>query len=61
MSRTAKALAEHQRQAALRAADDPAKLARAIRVVRAALERGHLTRPELTAALRQPKTDGGAA
>lgn len=51
MSRTAKALAEHQRQAALRAADDPAKVARAIRVIRAAIETDRLTVDELTEAV----------
>lgn len=53
MSRTAKALAEHQRQAALRAAEDPAKLARAVRVIRAAIERQRLTLDELNEAVTQ--------
>jgi hypothetical protein len=46
--RTAAATAEHTRRAAHRAIDDPAKLARAARIVRAALARRKLTLAELT-------------
>lgn len=45
----AKATAEHQRRAAIRAIDDPATLARAARIVRAAIERGRLTAADLAA------------
>ena len=40
--RTAAATATNMRTAALRAVDDPASLAKAARIVRAALERGRL-------------------
>ncbi len=54
MSRTAKALEEHQRQAALRAAADPAKLARALRVIRAAVvELNLMTAAEVSKAVRK--------
>jgi hypothetical protein len=42
------ATAEHMRRAAHRAVDDPAQLARAARIVRAALARRKLTLAELT-------------
>lgn len=45
---TAPARAEHERRAAERAVDDPAKLARAARIVRAALARQRLTLADLT-------------
>jgi hypothetical protein len=45
--RTAAATATVQRHAAERAIDDPAKLARAARIVRLALERQRLTLDEL--------------
>jgi hypothetical protein len=47
-ARTAAATAEHTRRAAHRAVDDPAQLARAARIVRAALARRKLTLAELT-------------
>ncbi len=54
MSRTAKALEEHQRQAALRAAADPAKLARALRVIRAAVvELNLMTVADVSKAVRK--------
>jgi hypothetical protein len=37
----------HMRNAAIRLADDPAVLARAARIVRAGIERGHLTPADL--------------
>jgi hypothetical protein len=43
----AKARAEHERRAAVRALDDPAKLARAARIVRAAIARQVLTEADL--------------
>ena len=43
----AKASAERKRRSALRAADDPDVLAKAARVVRAALETGRLTKSDL--------------
>jgi hypothetical protein len=48
VSRTAAATAEHSRWAAHRAVDDPAKLAKAARVVRAALARNKLNLTDLT-------------
>jgi len=45
--RAAKARAEHQRRSAHRAVDDPVKLARAARIVCAALERQRLTLDDL--------------
>ncbi len=45
--RTAAARAENQRKAAERALDDPVKLGRAIRIVRAGLEHGRVTLDEL--------------
>lgn len=54
MSRTAKALEEHQRQAAIRSASDPAKLARALRVIRAAVvELNLMTAAEVSKAVRK--------
>jgi hypothetical protein len=47
-ARTDAATREHLRRAALRAIDDPAKLAWAARIVRTALERRRLTVAELT-------------
>ncbi len=50
MERTDPAIAArraHQRNAALRAIDDPVKLQRAARIVRAALERNRLTLADL--------------
>jgi hypothetical protein len=44
----AKARDEHLRRAAVRALNDPIALARAARIVRAALERGRLTPEDLT-------------
>lgn len=55
-SRTAKARAIRLTQVAHRAVDDPATLARAARIVRAALARQRLTLDELT-----PLPDDGAA
>lgn len=54
--RTAAATAAIQEHAALRAIDDPAKLAKAARIVRLALARQRLTLDELTA----PSTQDGA-
>lgn len=48
--RTAAATAEHQRRASHRAVDDPTQLARAARIVRAALERERLTLADLVPA-----------
>lgn len=45
--RAAAARTAHERNAALRALDDPPKVARATRIVRAALERRVLTLDEL--------------
>ena len=47
LARTASARALHLRRAAIRALDDPIALDRAARIVRAALERGRLTRADL--------------
>lgn len=46
--RTTAATRANMHKAALRALDDPAKLARAARIVRAALERQRLTIQDLT-------------
>jgi hypothetical protein len=48
---------EHQRRAAVRALDDPAQLARAARIVRAALERGQLVPADLDGPIVQPVPD----
>lgn len=53
-NRTAAARAEHLRIAAVRAVDDPIVLARAARIVRAALERGKLTKADLDGPIVQP-------
>jgi hypothetical protein len=45
--RTAAATKEHLRRSARRAVDDPAQLARAARIVRAALERQRLSLADL--------------
>jgi hypothetical protein len=47
VARTDAATVEHMRRSAHRAVDDPAQLARAARIVRAALERGRLTPDDL--------------
>lgn len=47
-ARTSAATEAHKRNAAHRAVDDPAQLARAARIVRAALARQRLTLDELT-------------
>lgn len=47
MTRTANASEAWKRQAALRCADDPAKLARAVRIVRAGIELGRITIDEV--------------
>lgn len=47
LDRTAKARAAVERNAALRAIDDPRQLARAARIVRAGLERKRLTLAEV--------------
>lgn len=52
---TSAATQEHMRRAAHRAVDDPAELARAARIVRAALARKRITIEELTAS----SADGG--
>lgn len=44
---TARGRAENERRAAIRALDDPVKLARAARIVRAALERKRLAPADL--------------
>jgi hypothetical protein len=60
-NRTAAATEEHMRRAAIRALDDPAQLARAARIVRAALARQRLTLADLTTLPTTPGDDGGAA
>lgn len=57
-ARTVKARQEHQRNAAHRAVDDPAQLARAARIVRAALARKRLSLAELTPLPDRRKTAG---
>lgn len=59
-ARTAPARRAQLRNAALRATDDPAQLARAARIVRAALERGKLTPDDLQGAVVHPDELGGA-
>jgi hypothetical protein len=49
-----RAAAQHMHNAALRLADDPAALARAARIVRAGLLRGHLTKADLNGPIVQP-------
>jgi hypothetical protein len=46
--RTAKATETHMRNAAIRAVDDPVKLAWAARVITTALERGRINLADLT-------------
>jgi hypothetical protein len=53
-ARTDAATAGHMRRAALRAVDDPATLAKAARIVRAALARRVLTPRDLTGEIVQP-------
>ncbi len=48
------ATAAHQRNAALRAIDNPRELARAARIVRAAIERGKLTKADVDGPIVQP-------
>jgi hypothetical protein len=50
----AKATRERKRCAALRASDDPERLAMAARIVRAAIERGHLDKADLDGPIVQP-------
>jgi hypothetical protein len=62
--RTAAATATNMRTAALRAVDDPASLAKAARIVRAALERGRLGPDDLRGDIVKPAdlpTAGSAA
>jgi hypothetical protein len=58
--RTSAATTAHLTNAALRAVDDPATLARAARIVRAALARHALTPDDLTGDIVKP-SDLGAA
>ena len=58
--RTARATEAHIRNTAIRAVDDPAQLAKAARIVRAALQRGRLTSDDLTGDILQP-TAGSAS
>jgi hypothetical protein len=51
---------EHMRRSAHRAVDDPVQLARAARIVRAALERGRLTQQDLDGDIVQPTARGAA-
>ena len=60
MARTEAATNEHKRRSALRAIDDPAQLAKAARIVRAALERGRLTPDDLDGDIVQPTARGAA-
>jgi hypothetical protein len=55
--RTANATEKNKQNAAIRAVDDPAKLARAARIVRTALARGRLTLDDLAS----PSTRDGSA
>jgi hypothetical protein len=48
VARTDRATAERLRRAAHRAIDDPVKLARAARIIRAALDRDRITLADLT-------------
>lgn len=57
--RTAAATAAVQRHAAERALDNPAKLDRAVRVVRLALERGRLHIPDVLPPVEVRSCDGG--
>jgi hypothetical protein len=49
-----KAHEARKRKSALRAADDPAELNRAARIVRAGIERGYLTKADLDGPIVQP-------
>jgi hypothetical protein len=49
---------EHMRRSALRLVDDPAELAKAARIIRAALERGRLTPDDLQGEIVQPTRAG---
>jgi hypothetical protein len=51
---------EHMRRSARRAVEDPAQLAKAARIVRAALERGRLTPDDLQGDIVQPTARGAA-
>lgn len=53
----AKASQVRRRNAALRAADDPDSLARAARIVRAAIHLGHLTLTDLDGPIVPPEAD----
>jgi len=59
--RTAAATTAHLEKAALRAVEDAASLARAARIVRAALARQRLTPADLTGDIVKPTDLGGAA
>ena len=59
--RTAPATTAHPTKAALRAVEDAASLARAARIVRAALARQRLTPADLTGDIVKPTDLGGAA
>ncbi|WP_406306262.1 hypothetical protein OHA61_34090 [Streptomyces sp. NBC_00885] len=58
-ARTTAATEAHARNAAHRAVDDPAQLARAARIVRAALARQRITLAELTPLPASPRRRGG--
>jgi hypothetical protein len=59
--RTAAATRAVQQYSAERAIDDPVKLARAARIVRAALERGRLTPDDLAGGIVRSLPPAGAA
>jgi hypothetical protein len=59
--RTAAATAANMRTAAVRATEDPASLAKAARIVRAALKRQALTLADLEGDIVKPSDLGGAA
>lgn len=52
MRRTDKALEQHMRLAALRAAEDPAKILKALRVIQAAIETERITMAEVKKAVQ---------
>lgn len=54
-AQTAAARREFMTRAARRAADDPVALAKAARIVRAGIERGHLTEDDLRGPIVQPQ------
>jgi hypothetical protein len=58
--RTNAATASNMRTAAIRAVDDPATLAKAARIVRAALERGALSPEDLRGDIVKPSDMPGA-